>query len=161
MAFNDGVAEDPDRQFRVGDHVRIVRQNSDAKCPADAAHIGDFSGIPLGYETFLGEYEGDQIQRGYELEDEYDPDDNTWKVWFKDSDGDWGYDWVREGAMELIQPLTQEDEDEAIASIMKALAPRHLPLTEDGYRRNAEDCPACDLAKMPYPYICPGPEGDQ
>lgn len=27
-----------------------------------------------------------------------------------------------------------------------------------GWRRNAEDCPDCDVTTMAYPFICPGPE---
>lgn len=48
---------------------------------------------------------------------------------------------------------------EAILLFQPARPAEHLPLTEDGYRRNAEECPACapNLDKMPYPFICPGP----
>jgi hypothetical protein len=33
-------------------------------------------------------------------------------------------------------------------------------LAHIGNRANAEDCPACHGTNPPYPFICPGPDGD-
>ncbi len=42
--------------------------------------------------------------------------------------------------------------------VCRDVSDRHLPLTEDGYAANAEDCDACGLIwnQLSYPYICPG-----
>jgi len=145
--------------FKVGDLVRVFRTNE--KALRDPEWPKDDDGNPCDY---VGEFESSLLGAEITIMDymEYDDSDNSWLLGNKDGDF-----WVHELALELVRPLTQEEEDAAIASIratiasiVTAIAPKHLALTEDGYRRNAEDCPACipNLDKMPYPFICPGPE---
>ena len=47
------------------------------------------------------------------------------------------------------------DVDEAVGEQPETQEARHL-----GGRANAEDCPACTGAALPYPWICPGPDAD-
>lgn len=56
-----------------------------------------------------------------------------------------------------VKPVSQKALDATIQSIMNAAPKEHLPLVDGKYGANAEDCPACDLTKMPYPFTCPGP----
>lgn len=156
------VAEDENRRFNVGDEVRLICTNDEAPLPPglkEARLRGHFMHAKVGDTTTLGH----PHLVGYDQADEYDPDDNSWRFWIQMPDGEWTYEWVHEGALEPVKPpVTQEEEDEALASIMRALKPRHLPLVDGKYGANAEDCPACipNLDKMPYPFTCPGPQED-
>jgi hypothetical protein len=89
--------------FGAGDHIKIVRSNRVAKLPDDeCSFAGDFPASMIGQEFIIDE---DEM--------EYDGDDNSWEI-----EGEW----VHEGAMELVRPLTQEEEDDAIASILRSTA---------------------------------------
>lgn len=157
-----------DRTIPEGEVVEIVRQNDAVVLDGDLVDVmrmrnWNGSHFKLGDEVHLvainqAEALAPKCKCGARLHsDYYDSSDNTHRVWSTEFHD---YSWIHEGALEIVDPPSQEDEDAAIASILRSAAPRHLPLSEDGYRANAEDCPACvpNLHKMAYPYICPGPE---
>lgn len=100
-------------RFQIGDHVYIARLNKDAELPDDdCSFAGHFSASYLGREIIISE------------KHEYDRKDNSWDFWDDE--------WVHEGALELVKPLTQEEEDAAVASIREAALRAIAPA--DGYR---------------------------
>lgn len=98
-----------DRKFEPGDRVQVILENQDVVVPSGeewenlAPHH-----IPIGTEMIVPK----------DIGDNYDGYDNSWL--FKTDRGI--EKWVHELALDYaIDPVTPDEEDEALASIRKAL----------------------------------------
>lgn len=93
--------------FQPGDRIEIICENTEVVLPDDSdADNLDPHGFTIGREFTLST----------NIDDHYDDYDNSWLL------GGRGGMWVHEGAMRLaVAPVTQDEEDETLASIMKAM----------------------------------------
>lgn len=124
---------DYDRTLPTNATVRIARQNDEVDLSAlsniirmrnfmecfqigDEVHLVDLLGGPESAHMRMRNCKcGADWHSDY-----YDGSDNTHRVWKTNLDD---YSWIHEGAFEVVPPVTQEDEDAAIASILRAGQP--------------------------------------
>lgn len=93
-------------RFHPGDRVTITCENQEAELPdnCEAENLGNHR-IQIGTEAVIPG------------EEDYDGYDNSWLIRASGKQA-----WIHEGALEeAIKPVTKDEEDEALASILKAL----------------------------------------
>jgi hypothetical protein len=109
--------------FKKDDAVTVLRKNSASACTTalDEHHL------PLGTEVTLVRW---------------DRDDNTWLVGYDNASGGYNEVWIFQDCLEGIEPLTEEDVEDAIASIKMGMHPdllRMLAYEEEAIAQGYKD----------------------
>lgn len=96
--------------FSKGDAVHVIKDNGESACASKT--VLDQHGIAAGTEVSLVRWDGS---------------DNTWLVGF-DYDNRYHEVWVFQDCIALVNPVTDEDVEEAIASIKMGMHPDLLAM---------------------------------